>query len=139
MATYTVPGTHPADLNLHYTDLLLPSRAHKMSIEQSTRKICKNALLSLLNTQCMGEFTPHQLSLSRLWCIHICSACCTHCPFALACVRILVHTCITVFCLSFAMDKKSFLFVFGKISHKPYLVCLRLLTQHGAVNVLLYL
>ena len=65
------------------------------------------------------------------WCIHICSACCTHCPFALACVRILVHTCITVFCLSFAMDKKSFLFVFGKISHKPYLVCLRLLTQQA--------
>ena len=61
---YVGAGAFPADLNAHLTDLRLPCRAHEkfnLLLGNPARKHH-----SLLNTQCFGECTPHQCSLSRL-------------------------------------------------------------------------
>ena len=56
---------YSADLTSHLTDSRLPSRAHEKSIEPSTRQTCKKSPLPAQYTV-FREFTPHQLSLSRL-------------------------------------------------------------------------
>ena len=67
VAPYMGARAFPADLNSHLTDSRLPSRALEKSIETQV-SLGKPARKhhSLLNTKCFGEFTSHQLSLSRV-------------------------------------------------------------------------